>query len=74
MDGADTKSISRHTIGFLIKIHKLDRLNAIDTQNYMLISRPNFLTLLNNPDSIEQFGPPRSIWEGGGWVRDPYLN
>ena len=31
----------------------------------MLISRPNFLTLLNIPDSIEQFGPPRSVWEGG---------
>ena len=65
MGGADTKCISRHINAFLTKIHKWDRLNGIDTQKCMLISRPNFLTLLNIPDSIERFGPPRSVWEGG---------
>ena len=55
MGGADTKSTPRHINGFLTKIHQLDRPNRIDTQKCMLISRPNFLTVLNIPDSIERF-------------------
>ena len=33
--------------------------------NSTLIHKPNFLTLLNIPDQLEQFGAIRSVWEGG---------
>ena len=33
--------------------------------NSTLVHKPNFLTLLNIPDQLEQFGAIQSVWEGG---------
>ena len=66
MGSCSPQYIDRHAKAFLTAVHKLDTaLNGDHPRVPMILSKVNFLTLLNVPDCIKRFGSARSLWEGG---------
>ena len=63
-----TTDLERYIKMFLTMFHKVDQGSngGSSKKKPMLITKMNFLTLLNLPECIRQFGPLRLLWEGGG--------
>ena len=58
--------IDRHIKLFLSAYEKFDLANRNSNDTPSWITSYNFCCLLNYPELIEEFGPLRNLWEGGG--------
>ena len=75
MSGASGASVGRHAKMFLALLHKFDKqmrgfggrkkVAPKEAEKLELVSRMNYMTLLNMEDAIGHFGPLRLLWEGG---------
>lgn len=67
MGAASAASVGRHVKMFLTLLHVIDK--KIDVGGVRvkreLVSKQNYLTLLNLEETINRFGPMRLLWEGG---------
>ena len=62
----DTTTIDNYIKCFLQSVHHFEQYSEIFDQknSFMWFDRGNFVSLLNLPDQIEQFGSVRLYWEG----------
>ena len=63
----DLKTLDNHIKCFLQSVHYFEQYSNIfktDITSYVWFSRGNFLSLLDLPDQIKQFGGVRLYWEG----------
>ena len=75
MGGASGASVGRHAKIFLTKMHRMDKemrgfavnrkVKEKDAHKLELVSRQNYMTLLNMEHAIDHYGPLRLLWEGG---------
>lgn len=55
---------------FLSAVHNFERLTYVENSNRSYVWYANFLSLLNLPDQIKEFGSVRNYWEG---TRERYI-